>query len=207
MNHPQLFAYPDLPHARKHGPGGYSNYQEYKDWLRDEFTFRCGYCLERELWYPSWQAAFAVEHILPQSTHPHLICAYENLLYACLRCNAFKQDLTTLNPTVSALAQHLRVEEDGLLTGLTDDGKEFILLLHLNERPALEVRRAKLLILSLKRRFPNEPRVDQLFRQEFGFPQDLPDLETKRPETNSRPAGLLNTYFRQRSEKRLPDVY
>jgi hypothetical protein len=42
------FAYADAPHVRKHGPSGYVRYQSYKDWLRDEFAFRCVYCLERE---------------------------------------------------------------------------------------------------------------------------------------------------------------
>ena len=58
-----LFAYPERPHIRKHGPSGYEDYRSYKDWLRDEFTFRCVYCLERERWYPSGQDAFAVEHV------------------------------------------------------------------------------------------------------------------------------------------------
>src|ERR1700682_3612702 len=52
MTWPTHFAYPSEPHQRKHGPAGYTNYEEYKPWLRDEFTFRCVYCLERELWYP-----------------------------------------------------------------------------------------------------------------------------------------------------------
>lgn len=55
------FAYPAAPHARRHGPQGYANYPEYKDWLRDEFTFRCVYCREREQWYPSRAAAFSVD--------------------------------------------------------------------------------------------------------------------------------------------------
>ena len=59
------FAYAAVPHPRKHGPQGYANYQEYKDWLRDEFVFRCVYCLEREMWYPSRAAAFSVDHVIP----------------------------------------------------------------------------------------------------------------------------------------------
>jgi hypothetical protein len=35
-----LFAYPERPHIRKHSPSGYEDYRSYKDWLRDEFTFR-----------------------------------------------------------------------------------------------------------------------------------------------------------------------
>ncbi len=207
MNPVQPFAYPALPHVRKHGPGGYQNYQEYKDWLRDEFTFRCVYCLERELWYPNRQAAFAVEHVLPRSTHPHLVCEYENLVYACGRCNSFKQDWTTLDPTAVALAEHLQVEPDGSVTARTPQGEEYLYLFHLNDPPAIEVRRATLTILGLKRDFPDDPRVDRLFQQAFGFPEDLPNLDAKRPKHNRRPEGLLEAYDRQHREGRLPLVY
>ncbi len=60
------FVYPDTPHVRMHGPRGYEAYQSYKDWLRDEFTFRCVYCLERERWYPNGHAAFGVDHVKPK---------------------------------------------------------------------------------------------------------------------------------------------
>ncbi len=43
-----LYDYPSVPHTRIHGPDGYTNYTSYKDWLRDEFEFRCVYCLNRE---------------------------------------------------------------------------------------------------------------------------------------------------------------
>ena len=50
MTRPELFTYPPEPHLRKHAPAGYKNYPEYKPWLRDEFEFRCVYCLQREMW-------------------------------------------------------------------------------------------------------------------------------------------------------------
>jgi hypothetical protein len=37
----QGFEYPLMPHVRRHGPAGYDDYASYRDWLRDEFTFRC----------------------------------------------------------------------------------------------------------------------------------------------------------------------
>jgi hypothetical protein len=67
MNPPDPLAYPNAPHVRKHGPKGYNPYKSYDQWLRDEFTFRCVYCLEREIWYPNRGAAFAVEHVLSKS--------------------------------------------------------------------------------------------------------------------------------------------
>jgi hypothetical protein len=64
------FAYPFDPHQRRHGPAGYANYEEYKPWLRDEFTFRCVYCLERELWYPDRADSFSVDHVESQKVAP-----------------------------------------------------------------------------------------------------------------------------------------
>ena len=95
-----LFVYLDRPHVRKHGPVGYTAYPTYKPWFADEFHFRCVYCLERERWYPSGDAAFGVDHIRSKSNPENrdLICDYENLLYACNRCNSAKRDLVVLNP-------------------------------------------------------------------------------------------------------------
>jgi hypothetical protein len=203
------FSFPSSAPGRKHGPGGYSNYQEFKDWLRDEFDFRCAYCLERELWYPSRQAAFAVEHILAQAQRPDLICDYDNLAYACLRCNSHKQDLETLDPSRVALGQHVRFEPDGSVVGQTDEGREFILLFHLDVAPAFDVRNEKLRILRLKARHPGDSEVDRSFRELFRYPDDLPDLRppAKRSKSNSRPNGVGECHFLRKLEGRLPEVY
>ncbi|MCI0460791.1 MAG: HNH endonuclease [Gemmataceae bacterium] len=110
MNWPTPFAYPSEPHQRKHGPEGYKHYEEYKPWLRDDFTFRCVYCLERELWYPDRAASFSVDHVEPQTEAPHRVCDYTNLVYACTRCNSFKRQVRVIDPTVVALGKHLRVD-------------------------------------------------------------------------------------------------
>jgi len=44
------FRYTATPHVRRHGPCGYGDVESYRPWLRDEFTFRCLYCLFREQW-------------------------------------------------------------------------------------------------------------------------------------------------------------
>ena len=44
------FIYPSTPHVRRHGPAGYADSTGYRPWLRDEFSFRCVYCLMREQW-------------------------------------------------------------------------------------------------------------------------------------------------------------
>jgi hypothetical protein len=71
------FRYPPLAHTRRHGPRGYSDYPPYKDWLRDDFCFRCVYCLDRERWYPSGQNAFSVDHIVARALAPRMVTDYE----------------------------------------------------------------------------------------------------------------------------------
>lgn len=92
----RLFDYPVIPHLRRHGPRGYTNYESFKPWLRDEFTFQCAYYLIRERWYPNGYRAYSVEHLIPQITDPKRTLDYDNLIYACLRCNSLRQDRLVL---------------------------------------------------------------------------------------------------------------
>lgn len=207
MDLPLPFEFSSRSPRRKHGPGGYRNYHQYKDWLRDEFTFRCVYCLERERWYPSGHAAFAVEHIVPVAKQPDLQCDYDNLAYACLRCNSFKQDIETLDPSRIALGEHVAVAADGSIVARTPEGREFILLLHLNEPRACELRRTMISILQLRNKNPDDATISALFDWFYGYPDDLPDLRSKRADSNSRPEGIPQCYFVLRLEGRLPKVY
>ena len=128
---PKPFNYPVEPHRRRHGPV-YANYKTYKPWLRDEFGFRCVFCLRREVWLDG-QNDFSVEHLKPYILAPELDCEYKNLVYSCLRCNAFKQTRwPILNPCRNAYASHFRVHEDGTIEGLTRDGKRIIRFLRLD---------------------------------------------------------------------------
>jgi hypothetical protein len=72
MKLPDPFVYPAAPHIRKHAPAGYKNYQDYKPWLRDEFEFRCVYCLHREMWSRDRHAVFSVDHVIPLAEDPRL---------------------------------------------------------------------------------------------------------------------------------------
>ena len=61
----KAFEYPNQAHDPKHEPIGYLDYRSYKPWLRDEYSFRCIYCLTREVWTPSGQDDFSVDHVSP----------------------------------------------------------------------------------------------------------------------------------------------
>ena len=85
------FTYPSAPHERRHGPVGYAGYESYRPWLRDEFAFRCVYCLMRETW-GSFGSQYAIDHFVPTVTAPEATTHYANLLYACVTCNGVKSD-------------------------------------------------------------------------------------------------------------------
>lgn len=85
---PNPFSYPGTRHIRRHGPH-YPRYRKYRNWLRDEFSFRCVYCLRRETWWKS-RKGFHIDHILPKRKHPDLENDYDNLVWTCADCNVTK---------------------------------------------------------------------------------------------------------------------
>lgn len=62
-----------------------SNYKAFLVDLEDNFGQYCCYCERREL--------VDVEHVVPQSSAPLLVCNWHNLLLACPKCNRdYKKD-------------------------------------------------------------------------------------------------------------------
>ena len=203
-----VFGHPAQPHVRRHGPRGYAPYGGYKPWLRDEFTFRCVYCLERERWYPDRAASFSADHVIPQSAAPARICDYTNLIYACTRCNSIRRHLRLIDPTEEAFGQHIRLGPDATFLGLTAEGRDVIDNLRLNKNPALQERRKALRIQALFTSQPAQPLVRELYLDVFGFPEALPDLAgMKPPDGNALPDGVKACYFEQRKCGTLPDIY
>lgn len=205
---PQPFAHSDAVHQRRHGPCGYTSYEGYKPWLRDDFTFRCVYCLERELWYPDRSASFSVDHVVPQSEAPALISEYTNLVYSCTRCNSARREVRVLDPTEVAFGAHLRLSDNALFEALTTEGQDLLDLLHLNQNPSLQVRRHYLRILALKGEYPLDSTVDQLYLDAFRYPEDMPDLRTCRPPGgNARTRSEDTCYYTLREKGELGKTY
>jgi hypothetical protein len=202
------FAYPASAHKRRHAPAGYVIYQNYKPWLRDEFTFCRVYCLERERWYPSRAAAFSVDHVIPQITAPDRLCDYENLVYACLRCNSNKRDVALPDPTRVSLAACLLIDDDGTISALNADGADLIDLLHLNESPVIDTRKKHLKLIKLNLDHSEDSDIHDLVLDAFGFPDDLPDLTSMRPPGGNRPkTGSVLSYYQLRQRNQLSEVY
>jgi hypothetical protein len=196
------FEYPLLPHARRHAPAGYEDYNSFRDWLRDEFTFRCVYCLHREQWY-NRGATFHIDHLNPSALNPEQSCEYSNLLYACGTCNNAKQDILGLpDPCRVAFHECLRVTANGRVDALNSDGERLEKVLQLNRTSHLDFRFRWMRTLdSLRVKDP------ELYLEYMGFPKNLPDLRSKRPPKNERPEGVLNCYFALRERGELPAIY
>jgi HNH endonuclease len=142
------FEYPVAPHSRRHGPAGYKDYNSYRDWLRDEFTFRCVYCLHREQW-ETREANFHIEHFVPTAVDPDGECEYSNLLYACPSCNEAKRAVLGLpNPCKVSFNDCLRVMADGHIKSLNADGEKLKEVLRLDSDKNVRTRHRWMQVLA-----------------------------------------------------------
>lgn len=204
-----FYDYPSTPHERIHGPGGYLNYDSYKEWLRDEFEFRCVYCLRRERWaFVDEEAVFGVDHIFAKSIkeYKHLECEYTNLVYCCNRCNAVKLIATLLDPCKEAFSDHLLIQPNGRITWHTDEGKRIVKTLALDGPKHTRFRQ---MLSEYYRKATEKPdgETARLLRDWMAFPEDLPDLGSLRPPQNSKPEGITRSHFERRKRGELPDTY
>jgi hypothetical protein len=202
------FHYPDAPALRRHGPRGYADYSFYKPWLRDDFAFRCLYCLWRERWQADGQHSFSVEHLQPQGAEPEKSLDYDNLVYACTLCNSTRRDVPLpFHPAHQPLGLHLLALPDGAMRALTPLGAELLELCRLN-RPLLVAARRRILNLIAFLRNAKEPEPFEALRELLAFPTDLPNLAVLRPpDGNDRPEGVTDSCFERKRRGELPDVY
>ena len=189
-------------HLRRHGPRGYADYERYRPWLRDEFAFRCVYCLLREMWGP-FKGVYALDHFLPIASRPDLALEFDNLLYGCVSCNLSKGSLETPDPLTALCDPEVTVTEDGEVRAATAPARKLIELLRLNRPRLREFRELWIRILRLAALHDVA-----LFQRLLGYPADLPDLSTLRPpQGNSRPDGIAQSHLARRQRGELPDTY
>jgi hypothetical protein len=197
-----MFNYPDSRGHRRHGPAGYAKCGSYRPWLRDEFTFRCVYCLKREQW-GQITGEFDIDHFQPQTCRPDLVADYSNLVYSCRRCNAVKLDHEIADPFAVMTGVRVRTMPDGTLRGIDDAASRLIAQLDLNSPRLMEWRILWMRIADLAR--DRDPR---LLQRLVGFPDDLPDLQRLRPPAgNSRPAGVAESWAVLANQGKLPACY
>jgi hypothetical protein len=196
------FDYPTTPLVRRHLPVGYADYASFRPWLRDDFNFRCVYCLRREQW-GRMSGEFEMDHFLPVTQYPDQATEYDNLLYACSTCNNRKRSHIIPDPTQFLMAGLLTIFEDGSILGHTAEACRLIRLLDLDGPDATDFRAMWIGIIRLAKRYDTA-----LLQRLLGFPDDLPDLSQLRPPGgNRRPEGIEQSYFARRERGELPDTY
>jgi hypothetical protein len=197
------FQYPPAPHVRRHGPRGYPDYSRFRPWLRDEFSFRCVYCLRREQW-ELLRGIFHIDHFRPVANTPALLNDYDNLLYACASCNSAKGARALPDPLTALTAAVIRVDGDGTIQADNSEAARLIDLLGLDSHDYIEFRKLWIDIVAMARQQPDS----DLYLRLMGYPQDLPNLRKCRPGGgNIRPAGVEQSAFARRKRGELPSSY
>lgn len=84
-------------------------HRDIRDKLRIESYGKCAYC-ESRMEHVSYSH---IEHVLPKSAFPALVCDWDNLVLACTVCNTNKgnyydRDCLLLNPYVDNPSEHLK---------------------------------------------------------------------------------------------------
>jgi hypothetical protein len=198
---PEPFAYSAVPHARRHGPYGYKTYESYRDWLRDEFSFRCVFCFRREQW-SLVMGTWDIDHFAPQHGHPQRRLDYENLLYICHACNITKSDHIVPDPCEVAFGESVEVHEDGTIDALNESGEVLIETLRLDNKDHTRFRH--LVINTLRSLVIHDRQTYILWMR---YPDDLPDLSRLRPPGNTKPEGIDDSCYAHRIRGELPEVY
>ena len=202
---PEPYSYPTEPHVCRHGPGRWKDYQRYRPWLRDEFSFRCVYCLDREVWR-DMRERMHIDHFEPQAIRKDLKYEYTNLLYACPACNSQKSDTLLSDPCKVALGDCLQVHEDGRIEAKnrSPEGQALIDALALDD-PLTVARRRRMIGMLRTLAESNWP----MFEEWMGYPKDLPDLNDKanKPPHNDKPEGVAQSCFEKQKRNELPEVY
>lgn len=199
----QCFAYPEQVPGRKHGPRGYVQYEAYRDWLRDEFSYRCGYCLMRESWLRG-RFGFQIDHCIPQGQYPAGRLDYGNLVYTCPWCNQAKAGVAVPNPTQVGYGTALRVNEEGIIEARNELGRILVEGLKLDHPELTYQRRLVLRIV----RLAEEKNHHALLLRLLSYPDDLPNLRVKRPPAgNTQPEGVGACAYEKRRRKELPVIY
>ena len=151
-----------------------------------------------------------MDHFVAQIIAPDRALDYDNLIYACLRCNSTKRaEETVLNPCQEAMSQHLRVGEDGTIEALTRKGRAHIKQLQLNH-PRLTQYRARLVRVFKRLQALSQAEAEHRaeLQEWFGFPDDLPNLAALRPpKGNTRPDGIADSFHERRRAGTLPETY
>lgn len=128
------------------------NHIKCKMYLRNDFHFECAYCRMREQDAGIWgEECFEKDHFVASASGTDSnLDSYDNMIYACSKCNGTKSDMNTellLNPCKDDIysGTHPHVKNLGKsghyqLSGNTAEGRQYIKSLQLNSKFYREMR-------------------------------------------------------------------
>lgn len=134
-----------MDYRRKKRWAGY-NHIKCKMYLRNDFHFECAYCRMREQDAGvAGEDFFEKDHFIARTSGAEgNLDSYDNMIYACAKCNGAKSDTGTdllLNPCMDDIytGENPHVKKLGesgryLLSGNTEEGRQYINLLQLNSK-------------------------------------------------------------------------
>ena len=96
------------------------NYADYREDLRHDFWYTCAYCSLAES--EATGIRFEIDHYWPKEHFPQLQARYENLYYACGKCNGYKSDYFPNERAKSRGHRFVKVDEESPLDHVTADG-------------------------------------------------------------------------------------
>ena len=195
------FVYPSNSRERKHEPSGYKDVQSFRPWLRDEFVFRCVYCLKRESWGTA-KEGFDIEHFVSSIIAPEKRLVYSNLVYSCHECNLRKGSTSVNDPFECCTANDIALLENGMLVGLSRNARLIIAVVALNSPGMIRWRLLWMRIIELAQTHDFEL-LDQL----LAYPESLPDLKALTPPRNEKPEGVNDSHYAQKRNGDLPASY
>ncbi len=114
-----------------------TNYEDYKQDLREDFEEKCAYCGDSDA-FCGGVRNYHIDHFAPKAKFPFLVNTYSNLLYACPYCNNGKSDKwegsnasSPLNskgegfcdPCSSDYDKHLKRNRNGFIEYVDNTGK------------------------------------------------------------------------------------
>lgn len=112
------------------------NQPDVKAQLRAETSDKCAYCESKV----TVVAHGDIEHVTPKSIEPELTFEWENLTFACQKCNGKKSDKEGIaDPYVDAVDDHFFFVGH-LLRGRSDKGRLTVMELQLNRNELIDDR-------------------------------------------------------------------
>jgi hypothetical protein len=127
------------------------SYRSFRAHVREDFEYRCAYCLLFEL-LAGGEENFELDHFRPTRLFPQEENSFYNIYYSCHPCNQIKRDawppksleaggIGFVDLCKDDFAEHFSTTEEGQWHGITKSGQYTIDMLRLNRKHLVTLRR------------------------------------------------------------------